>query len=92
MAITAITVNGSKTLGMQLIALANAMRTVRSLGIDTQKLMANMNDGAVYTLLETQYGLSGNGAAVLATITSLNNQIAASTSFNLVCDNVVPLN
>ena len=91
MAITIVKADGSKTLGMQLIALANAMRTVRSLSSDTVKLMANMNDGTVYTVLETQYGLDiGTGSIVASTIENLNSAITASTPFNLVCDNLIP--
>lgn len=94
MAGTAITVNTAKSLGNQLSATINQMRYIRSSMQDTQKLMENMRTVAPadYTLLETQYGLSNGGANLLTQITNFNTQIANSTAFNLLCDNVVPLN
>lgn len=92
MAKTAITANGQTSGGNNLIALGNAMRTVRSLTSDTVKLMENMQVGSDVTMLETQYGLeTGKGAAVYSTLVALNAAIAAGTDFNLVCDNLIPL-
>jgi hypothetical protein len=83
----------STTLGMQIIALANAMRSVRALGRETELLMNNMKAVGDFTQLEAQYGLVvGDGQNLFNAISNANTDIEASAAFKNVCEKIVPKN
>lgn len=62
MAADFININTAKPLGAKVVILANNLRALREPCDLLMDAVDHSNDGATYTLLETNFGLSGGGA------------------------------
>jgi len=82
------------TLGMSLVAYANACRTVRSAGREIEALMRNMRETTPapdHTLIESQAGLNvGDGNNIFNALVNANTDLEASAAFKNVCEKIYP--
>lgn len=70
----AIQRQGRTNLGSQLVSLANALRDVRDKCDALNDAASHMHDGATYTTVESQFGITaGQGANFVSLMGLLNN-------------------
>src|SRR5688572_8339655 len=74
-----ITSTNRPQMGNQTIRLANLLREVRDLTDAINDAASHMHDGATYTTVEANFGLTGGGANFVTLLGLINNILNTST-------------
>lgn len=91
MPVNYITVDQSKRMGAELLAIVEQLRSSQDKLRQHKEMMDNMTDGITYANIETQYGIpTGKGDDLYNLVAGAVSELAADTNFTNLLDWVVP--